>query len=73
MITGTPVTVTVYCDGCGRGHTVRARDIESLKYTRCTFCGHLGWHSADQPDGRFPYEVNFNDRRFLRSLKIEAE
>ena len=71
MITANPVTITVFCDDCGRGLTVLVRDIARVSQTRCETCGALGWHSADQPNGRYPYALSYNDRRLLRALYIE--
>lgn len=64
-------TITVYCQGCGRG-----RDVDMPNdgaWPDCERCGPTSWFTADQPDERkYPYMLTHNDQRLLRSLKIAS-
>lgn len=73
MITGNPVHITLYCNACGRGQSVPVRDAVSEELQPCRACGGVKFHSADQPNGDHPYELNHNDVRFLKSLRISQQ
>ena len=61
------MAVTLYCQQCGRGETITV--IGELP--DCRICGPTVWRSASDP--KQPYELTFNDKRFLRSIRVEAE
>lgn len=63
--------VTLFCVQCGRGKVIKfpAKEQE----VDCDICGMTEWKSADNPSERFPYHLNHNDKRFLRSIRVSAE
>lgn len=61
------MAVTVYCVNCGRGEVITV--IGELP--DCRVCGPTKWKTATDP--RVDYEVNHNDKRFLKSIRIDPE
>lgn len=60
--------VRVFCETCGRGATLTMIG----KVPDCKVCGPTKWRTADQPnDNKYPYHLNTNDKRFLKSIRVE--
>jgi hypothetical protein len=59
------MAITLHCRACGRIVVIdRTGELPA-----CEKCGPTTWTSLDAP--LTPYMLSENDRRFLRSLRIE--
>lgn len=64
--------IILHCRACLEGHRHQGGELP----TKCARCGSEQddlWITSDQlPEPCVPYDLSVNDRRLLRSLRIEA-
>lgn len=61
------MAITLYCTQCGRGETIQGLG----EVPDCRVCGPTTWKSASDP--RVDYALTHMDKRFLKSIRVEAE
>lgn len=66
------VALRLWCATCGRGIVVERKPYVELP--DCATCGPTTWTTADAPDDqKYPYVLNHNDKRFLRSIRVSGD
>jgi hypothetical protein len=62
--------MTLFCRSCDSPNHFTRRWIEDDD--ECTTCGARGqWRTLNEP--RTPYELNHNDKAFLRSIRVQSD
>lgn len=56
----------LFCTRCNHGIVVE-REVPA----QCENCGSSAWRSATHPST--PYTLTYNDRSFLKSIRIQAD